>query len=178
MRVTANGIKVLGRFYKGDVRLNAGTIMLAWFDPDDLATICVTDLKGRNPFTLVGEPAVDAFEPNEDDLKKAKKLNALTHKHSATVELSLRHDFPEEFMNARRCIGASLDEAETGKAMAEQQQQTLASIDAAKKMAEKAKRAVRSVGLHGVDLPTDMETKDALTGLAEGGFKAEDPNDL
>jgi hypothetical protein len=175
--VKANGIRIGKFWYKGE-RTSAlvHERVLAWFNPEDPESICVTDLNQKNPFTVSRAASVPAFDASPEEIAQAERENYAQTKYQRTLYRKLVHDFPEEFQRRRRNI--VLAPAETAALGVEMETQRLENNKAAVKaeaLREKGNRLARDVGLPGIGRRASEEKIEALDALARRNIRAENP---
>lgn len=175
--VTARGVKVNRFTYKGEAASALiGQRVLAWFNPEDPDSICVTDLQHKNPVTLRRETAVPAFDATPEQIEQAQRENHAQTKHSRILFATLQKNFPEEFLRRRRRI--AIDEGATAQLGQEMEAQRLLDQKeavAATRLQTKGERLARSIGLPSAAQRVDQDKIDALHRLEREGIKVTNP---
>lgn len=179
--VKTNGVEIqIGRrrFIYKDEQTGAkiGERVLAWFNPEEPDTICITDLNHKNPITVRRASVVDAFQASPEAIERAKQENAAQTKHARTLWGKLRRNFPEEFQRARRDIVlASADAVALGVSMDQQRQASNTQAQQQDKLRTKGDRLARKLGLENSRRRVDAEQVEALGELDRAGVKALNP---
>lgn len=178
--VKANGIQIGKFWYKGaPASAKVHERVLAWFNPEDPESICVTDLKQKNPFTLGRAIDVPAFDATPEEIQQAKRINHAQTKYTRTLFGKLVHDFPEEFQRRRRdVVIASAETVDLGKAMESQQARATAIAQQSKTMRTKADRLAHQLGIGTPGRLVDADKLSAMEELQRAGFRASDPYEV
>lgn len=174
--VKHTGIKVNRFTYKGEAASALiGQRVLAWFNAEDPETICVTDLDGKNPFTLRRETPIPAFDATPEEMAQAKRENHAQTKYPRTLYAKLQKDFPEEFLRARRHVLAPDSARELGVEMERQRAVTAAEAKQADRLQSKAAELSRRIGITANPRPASAERVEALSNLQRAGIQATSP---
>ncbi len=179
--VKPNGIEIqIGRrkFIYKDERTGSKVHerVIAWFNPEQPESICVTDLNRKNPFTVRRASAVDAYQADPEAIERAQRENAAQTKYVRTRWGQLRKNFPEEFQRARRdAVIAPRDAVALGIAMNEQQQQSNVAAQEHDRLRTKGNRIARKLGLDTAGRRITPDRVEALEKLDRAGVKATNP---
>ncbi len=179
--VKTNGVEIrVGKrkFTYKDERTSAkiGERVLAWFNPEDPESICITDLNQRNPFTVRRCTLVDAYEADPEQLAQAMRENAAQTKHARTVFGRLRKNFPEEFQRSRRRLFMPPPQlAELGAEIGAQRGEANAEANADQKLRARGTKAAGKIGIRTRGDSLDAGRVAALSSLEKAGIKVINP---